>query len=102
MNNSLTAFIFLRTDGCGGDTAALLARIPEAEEVHRVAGEDCYVVRLRVADTDALGRVVRDKIEGIKAVSSTRTTLVLKTLKQRPERHAAKRHSRAATSGSSR
>jgi Lrp/AsnC family leucine-responsive transcriptional regulator len=58
-------------------------RIPEVEELHRIAGEDCYVVRVRVSSTDQLGRLVSDKIERIKSVSSTRTTLVLKTLKDK-------------------
>lgn len=82
MRDSLTAFVFVQTEFRDDKTAALIARIPEVEELHRIAGEDCYVVRVRVASTDELGRLVRDKIERIKSVHSTRTTLVLKTLKE--------------------
>ena len=69
------------------EVSAMLARIPEVEELHRIAGEDCYVVRVGVESTEELGRLVRDKIERIKSVHSTRTTLVLKTLKDKPVPH---------------
>lgn len=81
MKDTLVAFVFVQTEFREDKTAALLARIPEVEELHRIAGEDCYVVRVRVSSTDELGRLVRQKIERIKSVLSTRTTLVLKTLK---------------------
>jgi len=84
MNDTLVAFVFVQTRLLGSKTATQLARIPEVEELHRIAGDDCYVVRVRVANTEHLGRLVRDKIERIKSVNSTRTTLVLKTLKDQP------------------
>lgn len=83
MRDTLVAFVFVQTQFRKGKTATLLARIPEVEELHRIAGEDCYVVRVRVSNTEQLGRLVRDKIERIKSVHSTRTTLVLKTLKDK-------------------
>ncbi|HXU35057.1 MAG TPA: Lrp/AsnC ligand binding domain-containing protein [Blastocatellia bacterium] len=79
----MLAFVFLQTIPLRADAAKLVSRIPEVEEVHRVAGEDSYIVRVRVANTEALGRFIRDKIETIKSVSSARTTLVLKTLKDK-------------------
>ena|SRR5262252_8211300 len=83
MTDSLIAFVFVQTELRAGKVATQLARMPEVEELHRVTGEDCYVVRLRVSSTEQLGVVVRDKIERIKSVQSTRTTLVLKTLKDK-------------------
>jgi Lrp/AsnC family leucine-responsive transcriptional regulator len=77
------AFVFIQTAPHHKDPARFVARIPEVEEVHRVAGEDCYIVRVRVANTEELGCLVREKIERIKSVSSARTTLVLKTLKDK-------------------
>ncbi len=87
MRNSLVAFVFVQTQLRDVKTATLLARIPEVEELHRLAGEDCYVVRVRVESTEELGRLIRD-IERVKSVHSTRTTLVLKTLK---DEHATSR-----------
>src|SRR5258706_15778123 len=79
----MLAFVFLQTTPLRADAAKLVSRIPEVEEVHRVAGEDSYIVRVRVANTEDLGCFIRDKIETIKSVSSARTTLVLKTLKDK-------------------
>ena len=83
MTESLIAFVFVQTQFRAARAAALLARIPEVEELHRIAGEDCYVLRVRVSNTEQLGRLVSDKIERIASVHSTRTTLVLKTLKDK-------------------
>src|SRR5262249_12831895 len=71
----VTAVIFVRGEDGVGDpkTGALLARIAEVQEVHHVAGEDCYLVKVRVADTDALGTLLRERIGAIKSVRSTRT-----------------------------
>ncbi|HSB07978.1 MAG TPA: Lrp/AsnC ligand binding domain-containing protein [Blastocatellia bacterium] len=101
MKKSLLAFVFVQTDPRGFNAAALLARIPEVEELHRVAGEDCYVARVRAENTEELGRLVKDKIERIGAVCSTRTTLVLKTFKERGVGQLERRRARAATTGSS-
>jgi Lrp/AsnC family leucine-responsive transcriptional regulator len=80
----LVAFIFIQAREHIGkmETGKLLAHIPEILEIHDVAGEDCYLVKVRVADTEALGSLLRDKIGPIDAVSSTRTTIVLTTIKE--------------------
>ena len=91
MRDKLLAFIFLQTKDPAGNIAGILSQIPEVEEVHRIAGEDCYVVRVRVSGADQLGRLLREKIERIKSVCSTRTTLVLKTFKDKSTRAAAGR-----------
>jgi Lrp/AsnC family leucine-responsive transcriptional regulator len=51
------------------------------QEVHHVAGEDCYLVKARVADTDALGELLRERFGRLKGVRNTRTTIVLSTVK---------------------
>lgn len=84
MEHELLAFVFIQTQPRERAAAMRLARLSEVEELHRIAGEDCYVVRVRVASTEELGRLIRDKIERIKSVHSTRTTLVLRTLKDKP------------------
>lgn len=80
----LTAFIFVRTDeGVGTiQTAEILAEIPEVQEVHHITGQDCYLVKLRVKDTEALGILLREKIGQIKTVRSTSTTIVLGSSKE--------------------
>jgi Lrp/AsnC family transcriptional regulator, leucine-responsive regulatory protein len=82
MKDTLIAFVFMQTDYLEDQPATLLARMPEVEELHRIAGEECYVIRVRVSSTDQLGRL-RDRIEQLKGVRATRTTVVLKTLKDK-------------------
>jgi Lrp/AsnC family leucine-responsive transcriptional regulator len=51
-------------------------------EVHHVAGEDCFLVKVRAKDTESLGRLLRDRIGRIESITSTRTTIVLGTVKE--------------------
>ena len=80
----LTAFIFVRTDEPVGQmgTAEQLAALAEVQEVHHVAGEDCYLVKVRARDTEDLGGLLREKIGPIPTVRSTRTTIVLESVKE--------------------
>ncbi len=80
----LLAFVFVRTDGTAGELTAAerLAEFPEVLEVHNIAGEDCYLAKVRVPDTEALGRLLREKVGVIPSVRSTRTTIVLESIKE--------------------
>ena len=80
----LLAFVFVRSNERAGgiSTADKIAKIPEVLEVHHVAGEDCFLVKLRTADTEELGRLLREKVGAIPTVTSTRTTIVLETVKE--------------------
>src|SRR5215475_7586028 len=79
----LLAFGFVRADDRRGDeTATRVAAIPGVLEVHDVAGEDCLLVKVRAADTEALGRLLRDRFGRIDSITSTRTTIVLETVKE--------------------
>ena len=80
----LVAFVFVRTRESVGklETGRRLAELPEVQEVHQIAGEDCYLVKVRAAGTNDLGRLMREKFGAIPSVRSTRTTIVLTTLKE--------------------
>jgi Lrp/AsnC family leucine-responsive transcriptional regulator len=78
----LTAVIAVRTSECGAGVGEELAAIPEVQEVHEVAGDDCFYIRVRTQDTESLGALLREKIKAIANVLSTRTTVVLKTFKE--------------------
>jgi Lrp/AsnC family transcriptional regulator, leucine-responsive regulatory protein len=84
LNLGLLAFIFVRADERLGAANApeWLAAIPEVQELHHIAGEDCYLVKVRVADTDALARLLRERFAALPSVRSTRTTIVLTTVKE--------------------
>lgn len=84
VGSPLVAFIFVHADEkIGGlETGRKIARFPEVQEVHQVAGEDCYLVKVRVADTDALGRLLREQFASLSTIRSTRTTIVLSSVKE--------------------
>lgn len=84
LGQGLVAFIMVRTreHPIDADTGQRIADIPEVQEVHRSVGEDCYVVKVRVRDTDDLARLLEEQIRTISAVSATRTTIVVKTIKE--------------------
>ncbi len=81
---NLVAFVSVLTEERRGqpDTGQLLAQIPEVQEVYRVAGEDGYLVKLRTTCAEALGRLLQEQINTIAAVRSTKTAIVLQTLKE--------------------
>lgn len=80
----LLAFIFIRTSEGPGtiNTSKQLARIPEVLEVHHVAGEDCYLVKMRARDSQSLVKLMREKISKLPGIISTKTTVVLETIKE--------------------
>lgn len=84
VGRGLTAFILVRTEeriGTGAIGRAL-AKMPEVLEVHHVAGEDCYLAKVRVRDTEDLSRLLRERFGGLKGVRNTRSTIVLSTVKE--------------------
>lgn len=59
-----------------------LAAIPQIQEVHYIAGEDCYLIKIRAADTVELGRLLRTQVAGIEGVIAIKTAPVLATYKE--------------------
>ncbi|MEM7222669.1 MAG: Lrp/AsnC family transcriptional regulator [Pseudomonadota bacterium] len=82
----LLAYVFVRElkPTQGVDTAAALAQVTGVEEVHKIAGEDCFLVKIRAAGTEELGAVLDGEINIIPTVSGVRTTIVLKTVLEGP------------------
>jgi len=80
----LTAFLQVRCDECAYqvDVAREIAGFPEVQEVHVVAGEDCYLVKARVKDTATLMRVMRERFGSMQAKAYAKTTIVLETIKE--------------------
>ena len=74
----LTAFVSITPIGAQNeDPPALLAHLPAIEECHAVAGQESYILKVRVASPDALEHLLQD----IRAAANvtTRTTVVLST-----------------------
>ena len=82
LDYGLTAIIAVRTSECGVGVGEKLAAIPEVQEVHEVAGDDCFYIKVRTQDTESLGALLREKIKAVDNIVNTRTTVVLKTFKE--------------------
>ena len=84
LERSLLAFVLVRTDEHAGSisTGEALARESEVLEVHHVAGQDSYLVKVRVKDPESLGRLLRERFGAITTVRSTQSTIALETLKE--------------------
>ncbi|WP_035252577.1 Lrp/AsnC family transcriptional regulator [Desulfocurvus vexinensis] len=83
LGHGLTAFTFVHAEDAVGSVRSgrELAALPEVLEVHHTAGQDAYLIKVRVQDTEALGRLLR-RIGRIQSVRDTRTTIVLTTVKE--------------------
>ena len=60
------------------DVATALGELAEVESCYAVAGDDAFVVKVRVGTVDELERTL-SRLRGIAGVSRTRTTVVLST-----------------------
>ena len=80
----LLAFIFIKSSEGPGNAgvARQLAKIPEVLELHHIAGEDCYIAKVRAQDPLSLIQLMREKFSKIPNILSTKTTIVLETLKE--------------------
>ncbi len=88
VQQKLLAFIFIRTSvgfACCTDTSELLSQIPEVQEVHHIAGEDCFLIKVRVADSASLMELMRSQLKNIPNIASTKTTIVLETVKEQQQ-----------------
>ncbi|MEO1049665.1 MAG: Lrp/AsnC family transcriptional regulator [Bacteroidota bacterium] len=80
----LLAFILIRSidkPGSCETTDALLA-LPEILELHEVAGEDCQLIKVRACDAKSLSDFMKEKLGQIGTITSTKTLIVLDTLKE--------------------
>jgi Lrp/AsnC family transcriptional regulator, leucine-responsive regulatory protein len=83
----VTAFVFVRSSERGGasSTSARLAELPEVQEIHHVAGEDCFLLKVRIPSTRALGTLLNESFGSIESIVSTRSTIVMDTVKETPK-----------------
>lgn len=77
------AYIGVRSSRACAAILADLAKNPEIEEMHSVAGELCFLLKVRVADTNALLGLI-ERLRAVEGVEQTQTTVVLKTQLDRP------------------
>lgn len=80
----LLAFVFVASHRLAEENrmAELLTGIEGVQEVHHIAGEDCFLVKIRARDAKSLGRLLRERFPDAGSVRSTRTTIVLETVNE--------------------
>jgi Lrp/AsnC family leucine-responsive transcriptional regulator len=80
----LLAFVAVRSEQFDAEDriAKALCAHPEVLEVHHVAGDDCYLIKVRARDAEHLSQLLRTRFARIPGVRSTRTTIVLETVKE--------------------
>ena len=86
VNQAMLAFVAVRSEQAPGDdsVAHALSQCPEVLELHHVAGDDCYLLKVRARDAEHVGQLLRHRFGRIPGVRSTRTTIVLETVKETP------------------
>jgi Lrp/AsnC family transcriptional regulator, leucine-responsive regulatory protein len=86
LDQSMLAFVAVKSEETPGDhsVARALAQCPEVLELHHVAGDDCYLLKVRARDAEHIGHLLRHRFGRIPGVRSTRTTIVLETVKETP------------------
>ncbi len=84
LNQRLLAFVALRTADMTSDArvAQAVSDVPEVLEVHQVAGDDCLLLKVRARDPEHLSQILRDRLGRVEGVRSTRTTIVLESIKE--------------------
>jgi Lrp/AsnC family leucine-responsive transcriptional regulator len=70
--------VFITDSADTDDIAAALAALPVVEHCWFVAGEETFVVKVRVPDVGSLETAIR-QLNSIQGVARTRTTVVLST-----------------------
>lgn len=87
VDQRMLAFVAVQTSVVGElerEVALRLAAIPEVLEVHYVAGDDCLLLKMRARDAEHVGQLLRNEVAAVPGVSSTRTTIVLGSIKESP------------------
>lgn len=84
LDQKMLSFIFIKTQDIIGvqKVGLLLAEIPEVLEVHDIAGEYGYLIKVRTNDSAGLVDLMRNTLSKIEGIISTRTTIVLETVKE--------------------
>lgn len=86
LGKPLLAFVFV-TDAKpnqGFDTGSALAGVTGLEALHKIAGDDCYLLKIRASGTDELNAIIDNEINPVPSVTRVRTTIVLKACVEGP------------------
>jgi len=87
LNQNLIAFVYIQSSkGIGNsNTSQELAKIAEAQEVHQIAGDNCFLVKIRTTDSASLLEILRNRMSKIPDIIITNTSIVLETTKEQQQ-----------------
>lgn len=80
----LLAFVWIRTKTTNWEDSSgkELAKIPGVLEVHEIAGEYSYLLKIRAADVETLSNVLKKELQKIGEIHYSNTTIVLNTIEE--------------------
>ncbi len=83
-HRTLVGFIHLKVNPAeaGAELPEALSSWDEVQEVHYIAGEDGYLIKVRVSAPQDLDHLIRERITGLKGVQGTRSYIVMSTFKE--------------------
>ena len=83
-DRGLVAFLTVKTSENANDAeiGKKLAHRPKVQEVHYVAGDDAFLVKVRGTDLEEIDRLIREKIKSIDGVLSIKTSIAFTTFKE--------------------
>lgn len=83
-NKSLIVFVHVYLSGTADkkNIGENLGLIPEIQEIHFIAGDDCYLLKMRVADVIQLNEILEEKILSLEHIRKTKTSVALSTIKE--------------------
>ncbi len=83
-NKNLVVFVHVYLAGTADkkSTGETLVLIPEVQEIHFIAGDDCYLLKMRVTDIKQLNEILDEKILSLGHIRKTKTSVALSTIKE--------------------
>lgn len=80
----IEAYVFISDNDPSrrAETGAKLAALPGVEEVAKITGADTFLIKVQVQGTQALTRLLEQGFGSIPTITSTRTALVLETIRK--------------------
>ncbi len=81
---AMTAFVHIKVKDSSKilETATAVSALEQVQEVHYLAGEDCLMAKIKVADNKELETILTTRISTLEAVGTTRTFIALATYKE--------------------
>lgn len=82
LGRPVTAFISVTTSTGDKKADELMVELPDILEIHHVAGEECYILKVRTASPRSLESLL-SQIRTMPGITRTKTTVVLSTRLER-------------------